>query len=274
MRVERFRDARAFANHATAMLMRDEPANHFFLGQLQQLESKPDAVMCAVEDGVDAVAVATMTPPWHMMITPASAEAAAALAEYLHESRVPLPGIQGDRGVANVFAGRWVELTGRTRRAGKETGLHRLERVIPPARPAAGTWRHAGSGDVELVAAWVRALRIDIGEAMPEDARDVAARRIAEREMVLWEDGGSPVSLAGASFPTPNGIRVVLVYTPPERRNRGYASSLVAARSQHLLDGGRKFCFLYTDLANPTSNKIYRAIGYEHVCDSVQIFFD
>jgi predicted GNAT family acetyltransferase len=64
------------------------------------------------------------------------------------------------------------------------------------------------------------------------------------------------------------------VYTPPEKRNRGYASSLVAALSQHLLDGGRKFCFLYTDLANPTSNKIYRALGYEHVGDSVQIFFD
>ena len=274
MRAVRFHDAAAFAARVTPMLMRDEPANHFFLGQLEQLKSKPDAVMCAVEDGDDVVAVATMTPPWHMMITPASPEAARALAEDLHAKGTAIPGIQGDRGAAEAFAGRGVKLTGKARRAGKETGIHRLVRVIPPARPAAGTWRHADSRDVELVAAWIRALRIDIGEAMPEDARDVAARRIGEREMVLWEDGGSPVSLAGASFPTPNGIRVVLVYTPPQKRSCGYASSLVAALSQHLLDGGRQFCFLYTDLANPTSNKIYRAIGYEHLCDSVQVFFD
>jgi len=41
----------------------------------------------------------------------------------------------------------------------------------------------------------------------------------------------------------------------------------VAGVSQHLLDGGRIFCTLFTDLANPTSNHIYQAIGYEPVCD-------
>lgn len=51
------------------------------------------------------------------------------------------------------------------------------------------------------------------------------------------------------------------------------ASALVAQVSQELLDGGRRLCFLYTDLANPTSNAIYRRIGYEHVCDSAEIDF-
>jgi predicted GNAT family acetyltransferase len=73
--------------------------------------------------------------------------------------------------------------------------------------------------------------------------------------------------MAGHTGPTPNGIRVISVYTPPHLRGRGYASACVAALSQRLLDQGRKFCFLFTDLANPTSNHIYQEIGYEPVRD-------
>ena len=43
--------------------------------------------------------------------------------------------------------------------------------------------------------------------------------------------------------------------------------------SQKLLGEGRKFCFLYTDLANPTSNAIYQRLGYQPVSDSMHITF-
>ena len=62
-------------------------------------------------------------------------------------------------------------------------------------------------------------------------------------------------------------MRVNAVYTPPGLRGRGYASACVAALSQKLLDEGRRYCFLFTDLANPTSNRIYQAVGYEAVVD-------
>ena len=58
------------------------------------------------------------------------------------------------------------------------------------------------------------------------------------------------------------------VYSLAEFRGRGYASNLVAGLSRQLLDGGRTFCFLNTDLANPTSNGIYQKIGYRPVCDT------
>ena len=90
---------------------------------------------------------------------------------------------------------------------------------------------------------------------------------------VLWEDEGEPVSATGFGSPTPNGSRIGPVYTPPERRGHGYASVLVAEVSQAQLDAGKRFCFLYTDLANPTSNKIYVDLGYERVCDSVELDF-
>jgi predicted GNAT family acetyltransferase len=89
---------------------------------------------------------------------------------------------------------------------------------------------------------------------------------VGGRALYLWDDGG-PVSMTMAAAVTPHGSRIGAVYTPPELRGRGYASALVAAVSQAQLDTGRAFCFLFTDLANPTSNKIYRHLGYEAVCD-------
>jgi predicted GNAT family acetyltransferase len=91
--------------------------------------------------------------------------------------------------------------------------------------------------------------------------------------LVLWDDDG-PASLAGFGGHTPNGIRIGPVYTPPERRGRGYASALVAELSAELLSQGRRFCFLYTDLADPTANRIYERIGYERVCESAEIAFE
>ena len=89
----------------------------------------------------------------------------------------------------------------------------------------------------------------------------------------LWEVEGIVVSMAGFAGPTPNGIRVAWVYTPPENRGKGFAGACVAALSQKLLDDGRKFCFLYTDLANPISNHVYLKIGYEPVTDATVYSF-
>jgi len=105
---------------------------------------------------------------------------------------------------------------------------------------------------------------------MPDPAADARALGMlgdqTDRALFLWHDG-QPVSMAGYNGPTPNGMRISYVYTPSELRGRGYASAATAAVSQTLLDAGRRFCFLYTDRRNPTSNRIYQRIGYQPVLD-------
>ena len=44
--------------------------------------------------------------------------------------------------------------------------------------------------------------------------------------------------------------------------------------SQMALDRGEKFCFLFADLGNPTSNNIYLKIGYQPVSDIVDYVFE
>jgi predicted GNAT family acetyltransferase len=101
---------------------------------------------------------------------------------------------------------------------------------------------------------------------------DVALRRGAGAGFVLWVDGGEAVSLTGYSvFGT--GARIGPVYTPPSRRGRGYASNLVAHVSAERLAAGAAACFLYTDLANATSNRIYTDVGYRMIARSQEYAF-
>jgi predicted GNAT family acetyltransferase len=108
------------------------------------------------------------------------------------------------------------------------------------------------------------------------EARDIVDQRLDADHagFLLWEVAGVAVAVSGWGGPTPNGIRIGPVYTPPELRGRGYGTALVADLSQKLLDRGRRFCFLYTDLANPTSNALYERIGYVRVCESAMVAFD
>jgi predicted GNAT family acetyltransferase len=155
-----------------------------------------------------------------------------------------------------------------------EERIFELAEVIPPL-PVNGAIRAATPDDRPLLVDWLTAFG---REALGEDDATRVAASVDDwlagkgRSLWLWDDGG-PRSLTGVGGRTPNGTRIGPVYTPPDHRGRGYASALVAAVSQAQLDAGLKFCFLYTDLTNRTSNKIYQAIGYRPVTDALRIDF-
>ena len=89
--------------------------------------------------------------------------------------------------------------------------------------------------------------------------------------MFLWENG-KVVSMMKKARPTKHGVTVSFVFTPREERKKGYARTMVSAGTKELLKEF-DFCVLYTDMMNPTSNKIYMEIGYERIADSVQLGF-
>lgn len=163
-------------------------------------------------------------------------------------------------------------------RPGMAQRIYVLRAVVTPGA-VTGERRAATAADQELLVRWTEAnaAEADHGPLDEADRRAVAAgveRRVAEGAVHLWAAGGEPVSMAAATGPTPRGVRLTGVYTPPGLRGRGYASALVAALSQHLLDAGREFVFLYTDLANPTSNRIYQRVGYRAEADALELWVD
>ena len=147
----------------------------------------------------------------------------------------------------------------------------------PPRASGTRAYARDPSGRRSLAIAWLRAFADEaLGEAPHlEDIELTYRRRESDPNgaWLVWDDDG-PVSFAGYGNPTPSGIRVGPVYTPPEHRGRGYATSLVADLTAERLAAGLEFCFLFTDLTNPTSNAIYARIGYEPVADWDQWAFE
>lgn len=72
---------------------------------------------------------------------------------------------------------------------------------------------------------------------------------------------GKVVSMACSTRETETHIAVNHVYTSPEYRGQGFAAAIVAHICKLILDGG-KIPLLYTDLANPSSNKAYKNVGF------------
>jgi predicted GNAT family acetyltransferase len=272
-------DATDWLRRASPLLLADEARHNLILGIAGTLRDQPELYpaheLWLVEDDGAVAAAALCTPPNRLVLAqPGAPGALEALAAALDD----VPGVVAAVPEAHDFAGAWQAKTGARVEQGFAQGIYKLERVVPP-RPASGASRPAGDGDRELLLDWLHAFAVEaLGEAEPDRAHleRMLVQRLGARAdsgFVLWEEGGEAVSVTGFGSPTPNGTRIGPVYTPPEARGHGYASALVAEVSQARLDAGKRFCFLYTNLANPTSNRIYVELGYERVCDSVELDF-
>jgi GNAT superfamily N-acetyltransferase len=276
VRVERHADPAAFAAVVTPLLLRDEARYNLLLaivGRLVDGDAWGDEppVLLSLHDGPDGdvVGAAVMTPPFHLIADAVPPEHAAALVDWLVAEPIHVPGTIGGAATTTPLGDRLCALTGRTPRLSREEGLYRLTTLVPP-RPVPGALRPTTAADADLVDAWDRAFHADVDLELRLPGR--LAERAGDGVLWLWEDGG-PVCLVGCGGYTPNGARIGPVYTPREHRGRGYASAATAAVSELLLQG-RSYCFLYTDLANATSNKIYRDIGYEQLAQVREVAFD
>ena len=283
MRLDRHDRVDDFLTDAGAWLEAREAEHNLILGICSTIRVDPavyprPAYLAIVTDGPRIVTTAIRTPPWPLILSevddPAAVEFISAdVADALGDER--LSGAVGPPAIVRRFADGWVAAHGGAWNIGLDERIFKLGRVIPPVRTTSGAVHRASAADRDLVSRWV----VDFArEALPPDDQARLAESVDSwlemtgRMVYLWDDHG-PVSLTAVSGATPHGIRVGPVYTSPDRRGRGYASALVAAVSQAQLHAGRQFCFLYTDLANPTSNKIYQAIGYEPVTDALRITF-
>lgn len=282
MDLMRFEHVGAFLVHAEPLLLQHEAEHNLMLGICSTLLSQPDSVehapyLAIVRDGHNIVAATLMTPPRNVILSLVSPEMQApeALALIARDLRDvfagQLPGVMGPVGVSRTFAEQWHALTGQSYHLTMRERIYQVDAVVP-ITGVPGQFRQATQADREVLVRWIDEFtREAFGGREPLNAERWADSALASAPqgggVCLWEDG-DPVTMAGYGGPTPNGIRIGPVYTPPERRGRGYASACTAALSQRLLDGDRRFCFLFTDMGNPTANHIYQAIGYRAISEA------
>ncbi|GAA3540723.1 GNAT family N-acetyltransferase [Nocardioides daeguensis] len=239
------------------------------------------AVVAGPDGAIVGLAMRTAPfPPYPVYLLAMPDDAASALAAAVLERGEDVGGATGLRPAADVFAATIAAATGRRVTNGLHHRLFELGTLVePPARP--GRLRPVRADEAEQALAWVQQFFVDAdeqagrpaghdGEAAAFGIEDVR-RKLVEEVLWFWEDGeGRVVHLIGANPPAYGVSRIGPVYTPKAERGRGWAGAAVAEVSR-LLRGRGDRVTLFTDQANPTSNALYQALGYEAVADTVRI---
>jgi GNAT superfamily N-acetyltransferase len=206
-------------------------------------------------------------PGGPVVVGPSDPAAAAAFAADLAADAPDLPGIVGGLTACEAFAHEWRVRTGRDPVLRFRLRHHVLTAVAAPPAPASGAARLAVDGDLDWLVAAQKAFAAEAGVLEPsERVAALVPQRLARGFLWIWDDGGA-AAFAGWWDASEDVARIAPVYTLPGARRRGYATALVAALAQGLLDRGRRRIFLVTDLANPTSNAIYARVGFRPLAE-------
>jgi hypothetical protein len=244
----------------------------------------PDGVPCwfaAFVDRGQVVSSAMRTAPfgdYPAYLMPMSDDAAVLLARTLLDRDEPVLGANGTLPAVQVFCEEMASATGKRAVVERHTRLFELGSLRQPAE-VPGRLRPARVEEQPLIAGWYDAFMVDADEqagrppgssAHEAPEPDELRRRIEAGQVFVWEVDGAPVHVTAATAPAYDVSRIGPVYTPREHRGHGYASRAVYEVSRRIVDGGFRAC-LFTDQANPTSNKIYEAIGYERLVDTANL---
>ncbi len=277
MQLCQFDDPFEFYAWARDYLLENEAVHNLLLRLCQTLmydrDRYPGSYMAVVETDDTPVAVALKTPQHPLVLSRvADMDALVLIAHSFDARQQSLTAVSGPAVESQHFAQLWQSRTGKPYHLSMALKVHQLDAVQLQSR-SPGQLRVATADDRALLLQWHDDFSLEaLGQ--PSNGGDHwFEHHLKHGTAYLWHNG-APVSLACYGSTSPGAVAINLVYTPPQERKKGYASACVAALCQRLLDQGNRSCFLFTDLANSTSNKIYQAIGFRPVSDWMNYSFN
>ena len=203
-------------------------------------------------------ALATWTPGYPVMLSSMGKARANSLAQHL--ANEPLVGVSGYEPEAERFAQRWVtHASNRSQRLAQSMILYEADQLIRPTS-VEGEAQPCQRAHGDHVFAWLKAFHAEVTPWAPAPGRAAVQAGLARGQYTYWSVDGRPVSLIGLRWVRGQSSRIAPVYTPPDERQRGYASALVYHVAHDALRSGR--CTLYADQDDPASNDVYRAVGF------------
>lgn len=270
-------DPKKFWTDVSPQLKKDMARNSLVLGLSYTFQTNPEGCLYQSalfeNNRVLSVLVCSRYRTNHNLL-PTSISApvqAKELFEMFQSTSIPVTGIVGENDVANEYA-RLLNEIGRKTKVNMRQGIYRCTKVILPQTSRDIFFRKAELKDVQQIGEWIESFHL---EAVPHDPPvngvEFAKAKIENGMIYVVEKHSKLVSMAGWGRDIETSCSINLVFTPKHLRGNGYASSVTAELTQFLLDSGKQETNLYTDMSNPTSNKIYQNIGYEFVCDSIHI---
>lgn len=276
-RLKVYNNPKEFWSEVSPPLKEEEAKNSLCLGLSYTFRSNPTDCLyqsALFQDGKlsGSLVVSRHKTNCNLLPSPTSdRNVAKKLYDEFQKSSILITGMVGEMTTVNIYK-TLIEKSGKKTKINMIQGLYRCNRVKVPSYSRDLHFRAAQKRDIETLGGWIEAFHL---EAVPHDPPvvgvELAKSKINSQMIFVLEKNGDLVSMAAWGRDIETSCSVNLVYTPRELRKKGYASAVTAMLTQHLLNGGKKETNLYTDMTNPTSNKIYMDVGYEFVCDSVHL---
>jgi predicted GNAT family acetyltransferase len=220
----------------------------------------------SVTDSGTVDGAALRTPPFSLVTSELPSGAVAGFMDEWLARDPEVNGANGPPATTQALSAAWCARTGGSSSCTRKMAMHTLTEVTDPPRVPAGRLRVADRDERGLLIDWWRAFEHEAHLGRGDRAAANVDARLDDGDLFVWDDDG-PVSLLAVSPSVARVGRIGPVYTPPEYRRRGYAGMAVAELSRRALAGGARASMLFTDLANPTSNKIYAEVGYQRIGD-------
>ena len=274
MKVQTYKNPDAFLELFQSCPFRNEAGNSQVIGTAERLsvyrdqsEDKPTYVAVMSDDDRFG-GIAVLGVRGHLNLGDASESALEAMITHFAVNHIDCKSVGALPHNASRFAKAWNERTGCTANLAMNLRRYCCDEVVWP-RHCSGRWREATWNDFEQAVAWRRELMCEAwNDNEPiETARRYVASTLDESRVSVWEDGPA-ASTVIRSRETSDAGGISGVFTPRNLRGRGYASNLTAVITHWLLtERNKKWCNLFTDLANPTSNHIYTHVGYKPMED-------
>ncbi|MFT6070954.1 MAG: putative GNAT family acetyltransferase [Bacteriovoracaceae bacterium] len=277
MKIIREKSIQEFLYKNEELLLKKESEHNLLLGLALGIRNKKrpsNDVLCYTieKKGTPVGQVLRTDPGKPLILSCMNPELILPLVETLKKESIKLKGVIGSIELATLFKVEW----GTSSIISMHQGIYQLDKVIHPAYKE-GRLCKVTKDDLDLALQYCLGFVQDCfpNESNPKGvALEAAKRHIENNSLFFWKDDQSRVvSMAANTRETMNGATISWVYTPKEFRGQGNASRVVAALSQRLLDDGKVFTNLFTDLLNPTSNSIYKKIGYIMIAEGIHFSF-
>ena len=268
MRVKQYHSINDFFKENLSFLEKQEATNNLQIGiplsMLGEVEKRSPPNLFSVFNDQQVVFSCVQTSPRNFLIygeEPLDKVVFKSLIPVLVEKKINTQGVIGPKHLATGFAEAWKEETGQSWAINFEQMIYQLD-AVREIKLSNGVFKKATIEDLPVVEQWfVDFAKEAMNRPNDEESRKIAREKVETGCLYLWKNEEISVSMAAVARPTRNGITVNYVYTPPEHRGKGYACSCVAMTSKLMLEE-YKFCCLFTDLSNVSSNYIYQKIGY------------
>ena len=272
-----YKDINEFYEIVLPFLLKKEVENALQISILNSLKKNIKRygnihpILCTVSRDDKIELASFRTPPYNQVLSyTEELKTIDVLVDALGKTKPGIPGVLGFKEGAKRFVELWCKTNNANSKISLNERLYKLEKVAPDTL---GNKKFIKATDAyyKIILQWGREF---ILEALPDRTPEMIERSLGhlkedidEGRIFLLFDNDEPVSMARKAGKSPNGNALNMVYTPPHLRRKGYATECVAKLSKFLLEEGNKYCFLFTDLSNPTSKSIYQKIGYRPIMD-------